>query len=59
MARESRKVLQSGHASDLVQRRVRDAMCVQRDVQQLDTEPKLLDGGDAAELLGSVVLVHE
>jgi hypothetical protein len=27
-------------------------MCVQGDVQQLDSEPKLLDGGDAAELLG-------
>jgi len=49
-------LLQSRDASGVVQGRVRDGVPGQRSVQ-LDAQLELLDGRDAAELLGSVGVV--
>jgi hypothetical protein len=51
-------MLQSGDATLLVQRLDRNAVCGRRNRRQrVEAQPQLLDGGDAAKLLGSVVLV--
>jgi hypothetical protein len=50
-------MLQSGAASDLVQGLGRNAVSDQGGVRKLDSELQILDGCDATELLGPVVLV--